>query len=197
MQDKTNLIRKRKRTFCKFKKTNNNYFWIKYKLHRNKVNAAKRLSRKQYFDKLDHLLSSENCDPKIFWKTSKRLLNIGRSSSNIPVLTMNHEMTETDQQKAEMLNTYFSSQTKVNGTNKQLPTLKLVQHVLESITITTQDVLDVLKHLNVSKACGSDLISPKVLRECADDLAYPYSIVFNRSLAQGHFLEERQTISNS
>ena len=63
---KKNWIRKRKRTFRQFKKTNNNYFWIKYKLLRNKVNAAKRLSRKQYFDKLDHLLSSENCDPKIF-----------------------------------------------------------------------------------------------------------------------------------
>ena len=100
---------------------------------------------------------------------------------------MNHEMAETDQQKAEMLNTYFSSQTKVNDTNKALPTLQPVQYILESITITTQDVLDVLKHLNVSKSSGPDLISPRVLRECVDCLAYPYSIVFNRSLAQGYF----------
>ena len=96
-------------------------------------------------------------------------------------------MAETDRQKAEMLNTYFSSQTKVSDTNKALPTLQPVQYILESITITTQDVLDVLKHLNVSKSYGPDLICPRVLRECADYLAYPYSIVFNRSLVQGYF----------
>ena len=100
---------------------------------------------------------------------------------------MNHEMAETDQQKAEMFNTYFSSQTKVSDTNKALPTLESVQDILESITIITQDVLDVLKQLDVSKACGPDLISPRLFRVCADYLAYPYSIVFNRSLAQGYF----------
>ena len=90
---------------------------------------------------------------------------------------MNHEMAETDQQKAEMLNTYFLSQTKVKDTYKALPTLEPVQHTLETITITMQDVFDVLKHLDLSKACDPDLISQRLLRECADFLAYPYSIV--------------------
>ena len=135
------------------------HFWTKYKQLRNKANNAARKSKKDYFDKLDNLLSSENTNSKLFWKTSKQLLNL-LSSNNIPTLTMNHEVAQTDCQKAELLNTYVSSQTKVNDLNKPLP----AQHTLESIIIYTQDILDVLRHLGVKKACGPDLISPRLLR---------------------------------
>ena len=162
------------------------HFWTKYKQLRNKANNAVRKSKKDYFDKLDNLLSSENSNSKLFWKTSKQILNLGQSSKNIPTLTMNYEVAQTDCRKAELLNTYFS-QTKVNDLNKPLPNKAPAQHTLESITIYTQDILDVLRHLDVNKACGPDLISPRLLREGADFLAYPLFIVFNRSLLQGYF----------
>ena len=59
-----NMIRKRKRTFRQFKKTNINHYWLKYKTIRNNVVKEIRQSKQQYFDKLDQLLSSENIDPK-------------------------------------------------------------------------------------------------------------------------------------
>ena len=136
------------------------HFWTKYEQLRNKANNAVRKSKKDYFDKLDNLLSSENSNSKLFWKTSKQLLNLGQSSNNIPTLTMNQGIAQTDCQKAELLNTYFISQTKVNDLNKPLPNIAPAQHILESITIYTQDILDVLRHLDVNKACGPDLISP-------------------------------------
>ena len=94
---------------------------------------------------------------------------------------------ETDQAKAEMLNLYFSSQTRVDDITKDLPFLEPALHLLTSIEISIQDVKEVLLHLNVSKASGPDLISPRFLKEGADILAYPFSIVFNRSLNQGYF----------
>ena len=100
---------------------------------------------------------------------------------------MNHEVAQPTCQKAELLNTYFSSKTKVNDLNKPLPNIAPAQHTLESILICTQDILDVLQHLDVNKACGPDLISPRLLREGVDFLAYPLFIVFNRSLLQGYF----------
>ena len=42
---------------------------------------------------------------------------------------MNHEIAETDLEKAQMLNFYFSSQTKVDDTNKPLPNVEPAQHV--------------------------------------------------------------------
>ena len=53
-----------------------------------------------------------------------------------------------------MLNLYFSSQTRVDDTNKDLPLLEPALHSLNSIEISIQDVYDVLLHLNVSKASG-------------------------------------------
>ena len=100
---------------------------------------------------------------------------------------MPNEFAETDQPKAEMLNLYFSLQTRVDDTNKDLPLLEPALHSLNSIEISIQDVKDVLLHLNVSKAPGPDLISPRLLKEGADILAYSFSIVFNRSLDQGVF----------
>ena len=41
---------------------------------RNKVINELRKSKNDYFEKLDNLLSSDNCDPKKFWKTSKQVL---------------------------------------------------------------------------------------------------------------------------
>ena len=100
---------------------------------------------------------------------------------------MHNEFAETNQAKTEMLNLYFSSQTSVDDTNKDLPLLEPALHSLNSIEISIQDVKDVLLHLNVSKASGPDLISPRLLKEGADILAYPFFIVFNRSLNQGYF----------
>ena len=70
------LIRKYRRIFRQFKKTKLDYFWGKYKLARNKVVKEIRNSKQEYFDKLDRLLSSDNHEPKLFWKTSKQVLNL-------------------------------------------------------------------------------------------------------------------------
>ena len=43
---------------------------------------------------------------------------------------MNNEFAESDQQKAEMLKHYFSSQTQVDATNKDLPYLEPAPHTL-------------------------------------------------------------------
>ena len=59
-----------------------------------------------------------------------------------------------------MLNNYFASQATLDDDNRPLPQFAPVQHNLSSISITIQDVKDVLRILNVNKACGPDLISP-------------------------------------
>ena len=71
------------------------------------------------------------------------------------------------------------SQTRVNDTKNDLPNLDPAKHITESITVTMQDVLGVPKHLDVSKDCNPEMISQRFLREGADYLVYPYSIIFN------------------
>ena len=62
-----------------------------------------------------------------------------------------------------------------------------MDHSLESIPITTQDVSDVFLHLDITKACGPDSISSHLLKEGCHILAHPYSIIFKRSLEQRYF----------
>ena len=89
-----NMIRKRKRIVRQIKKTNINHYWLKYKTIRNNVVKEIKQSKQQYFDKLDQLLFSENIDPKLFWKTSKQLLNLNKSSGSIPTLKLNINIAE-------------------------------------------------------------------------------------------------------
>ena len=115
------------------------------------------------------------------------MLYIGKSNHYIPMLFMDNECAETDIQKASMLNNYFASQATLDDDNRPLPQFAPVQHNLSSISITIQDVKDVLRNLNVNKECGPDLISPRLLKEGAIILSWPLSIIFNRSLEQGYF----------
>ena len=73
---------------------------------------------------------------------------------------MNNEFAESDQQKVERLNHYLASQTEVDDSNKALPYLEPSPYTLESITISRQDVEDVLQHLNISKALDLILSAP-------------------------------------
>ena len=80
---------------------------------------------------------------------------------------MNNECAKTDIQKTNMLNNYFASQSTLDDDNRPLPQFAPVQHNLFSISIIIQDVNDVLRYLNVSKACGQYLIRFRLLKEGA------------------------------
>ena len=100
---------------------------------------------------------------------------------------MNNEHAEGDLQKANMLNNFFTSQTVVDDSDKTLPDMTQPKYAPNSIEISSQDVKDVLMHLNIYKACGPDLLSPRLLKEGAIALAEPLSILFNLSLEKCYF----------
>ena len=138
-------------------------------------------------DKLEDILSKENLNSKLIWKTSKQILGVSKTSHTIPTLKLDNKFAENNADKANMLNEYFSSQSVVNDINKTLPPPTDTNNELNFITISEQEVKDVLDNLNVTKACGSDLISPCLLKEDASVLSKPLATVFNRSLLQGYF----------
>ena len=86
-----------------------------------------------------------------------------------------------------MLNAFFISQAAVNDDNKQLPDMIPTEYSFNVVQIICQDVRDFLQNLNVTKSCGPDLISPRLLREGADILDKPLSTVFNRSIDKCYF----------
>ena len=88
--------------------------------------------------------------------------------------------------KAEALNHQFQS---VFSHETVMPTDNESSHQqvpsMPSINITAPGVLKLLKGLNPNKASGPDNISPRTLRELSDELASPFTTIFQHSLQQG------------
>ena len=60
-----------------------------------------------------------------------------------------------------------------------------VKKVLSHVNISKNDVLMVLKSLNVNKSPGPDKVHPRILKECAHELCYPIHKLFVRSMREG------------
>lgn len=61
------------------------------------------------------------------------------------------------------------------------------QHSINSIEITQNDVVDVLKILTLNKTTGNDKISHNMLKNTAETVCYPLQILINRSLQECKF----------
>ena len=68
-----------------------------------------RLSKTHYFDKLEDVLSKENVNSKLFWKTSKQILDISKTSHTIPTVKLDNKFAENNTDKVNMLNEHLSS----------------------------------------------------------------------------------------
>ena len=89
-----------------------------------------------------------------------------------------------DTEKANQFNNFFVLQTVLGESNNSVPDPVQSHHSLNNITITVSDVDDVLKLLNISKASGSDLINPRLLKAGVTELKASLCKLFNLSLSQ-------------
>jgi len=126
---------------------------------------------------------------KGFWKIVKYFVK-GQKSSTIPPLVSNNNGKNTfyvtNQEKADHLNDYFVSISSVDDTGATLPTIPLkTDRLLNNLSVTEQEIQDVISTLNINKACGYDLISHKMLKNTVQSVAKPLCLLFNRSLNEG------------
>ena len=96
----------------------------------------------------------------------------------------------TDYDKAECLNIYVTSVSTTIDDNCQLPTFELKCLIkLSNIVCTPDEIKCLIEILNPNKARGPDGISNKMLKPVAKGVAFPLSILFNRSFREGKFAE--------
>ena len=88
-------------------------------------------------------------------------------------------------EKADLLCEYFASlsQAPIDDGQARLPPLDFSTHTpLSKLSISTDDVLKILLHLNTSKSTGADKVSNRLLKETAHQIAPSLAAVFNKSL---------------
>ena len=153
------LIRKKKRLYDKYKKSNNINLFETYKQFKNLVKREIRKSKKEVLNKLTENLASPNTKQNGWWKTLKHFIKPDQTNV-IPPLNKNGHIYTKEKEKANILNNFFTEQTLLDESKATLPqTVKNTTYKLDSIIVTPEEVRITLKSLPIGKAAGPDVIN--------------------------------------
>ena len=99
----------------------------------------------------------------------------------------NQHITSNDE-KANVLNDFFFSQSTLDDSNHNLPNINNIANCsLSNSIIYSQDVKDAVASMDPNKASDPDRISPRPIREGIDVLTIPLSNYYNSLLSQSIF----------
>ena len=151
-----------------------------------------RAAEKKYYIRQCSRLSSKRTlkDHHRWWGTAKSLCGI-RTSRSLPTLVNNGSPVSSPLDKAECLNNFFAAQcttmSAVGDSTSPVVNAPTINATFSFEPVTSLDVLKKLKSLNPWKSPGPDLITNKVLKECAGEISLPLVHIFNCSLKTGIF----------
>ena len=100
-------IRKRKRAYRKARRTNTDFNWRKFKTLRNKTVALIPDAKKDFHDKIATKLTNGVLSSKDLWTVLKTFIS-PQSETSIPPLENNGSICTDENDKANILNNFFS-----------------------------------------------------------------------------------------
>jgi len=170
----------RKKLYNKAKRSKLESDWNAYRSARNLVNYSLKEAHDNYYTRLfDNSFSGNR---RQFWKyiRAKR-----QDKQDIPTLLVDGQLISNSKEKANALNNHFKSV----FTKENLSILPTISDTTNSIpdmttlTISQSGIQHLLSTLDEQKACGPDLISPYILKHCANEIAPVLQVIFTQSLA--------------
>ena len=173
-------VKRKYSSWVRYLRTKQDSIYDEYTKKRNESNNEIRKARKNYEKKL-----AKECrkNPKAVWRYMK---STNKISSGIPNLKkQDGSLTTSDQETAEVLNQqYYKQFTKEDTTNiPHIPPKHLTTDQLKKFQVTKEEVLKELKNLKPNKAPGIDGLHPRILKELADELALPLTLIYLKSLS--------------
>jgi hypothetical protein len=177
------LMKKRDRLYSKMKKTNNYNLLPKLKKLKTLI---QRNIRSAYWDYMNNIVcdktENKHGTTNKFWGFIKSLKN---DSSGVSPLRENGILRNTSKEKADVLNRQFSS-VFVNDKSSFMPQIEAdPSPIMSPLHVTENGVYKLLKNLNPNKAAGPDAMKPRILMECAQEIAPIFTFLFNQSLSSG------------
>ena len=172
---------RKQRLWKKYKNTKSSFDHNKYVQCKNELRSLTRYLRTKH-----ETLIASNCKkhPKKFWSYVHSKL---KSRVRIPALIKTDGTSVSgEKEKANALNDYFCSVfTDEDLSNIPTPSKTHYRSVLSEVTITREMVLKKLRDLKPNKSPGLDGWHPFYLRELAEELCTPLSILYSKSIPEG------------
>ena len=172
------LIKRRNSIFRAAKRSGSSSLLSLYHSARNKVVS--------YLRKLkSHFLKSLSSNPQSFWPKVNKLR---KKHTTIPTLLHNNISASSPQDKANVLNSFFSS-----CFNSSTPPLSASttppppSSLPPGLLCSTDDVLHLILNSPLNTASGPDDISAQMLHNTALSIALPLSLIFNSSISSCSF----------
>ena len=157
---------------------------------RNKIRTKPRIARKAYEQNIAEEVKSK---PKVVYRymNSKTKMRPGIGKICTVTSDPNSKTTDVDSEKAVIFSEYFSSVHTIEP-DGEIPTLEKRNIAIEMrpLNITTTMVYEMLVKLKVNKSPGIDELSPKLLKELAEELTEPVTMLYRTSLAESELPED-------
>ena len=174
-------LKKKSEAFKRYMETREGEEYQKYARARNQAKWACREAVRE-FEK--NIAKESKTNPKAFFNYTKSKF---KTTSSIPDLdTSKGGKTKGEQQKANLLNEFFSSVfTREDMSNIPAFPKKDLEEEMSNLEITEEMVKKKLQKLKPNKSGELDGISPRVLIEATDPILTPITIIMNKSLREG------------
>ena len=170
---------KRDQAWEKARKRGNTHNWEKYRKLRNEYTKIRRQEAAN-FEK--NVVGKVETDPKLFYRYVNGKMKI---KDKIIRLRKGDETYDDVESICEVMNNSLHS---VFITDEDFIEPELItddDRKIDTITFQQEEVLKLMKGLDVRKAVGPDGISGWVLKECAEELVGPIYDIMKRSLEDG------------
>ena len=164
-----------------------------YKSLRNKVTNSIRFSRRLHYQSL---INENKNNPKNMWKTINKVLDKGLNSTTIMQVKDGNKTVSDSKQIANALNSHFVNvgprlASRIDNKPGDDPLYHLDTCIEETIfqfkQVNENTVMKYIQNLKQGKSAGPDNIPTVILKDAADCICKPLTMIFNSSFRLGTF----------
>ena len=184
---------KKRRLYHKMRTSNNPASKQKFLAARAAFSQAEKQAKRQFNNKLKKELSDKSLSSKKWWGIVNSLS--GRSgSTEIPVIEHQGTPHISASEKANIFCQTFADKCTLPGASvqPQLQSPPPSSH-FGHVHFKPKEVRNILRNLDPGRATGPDEIPTRVLKECAAELASPFSRLFQLLFSRGSFPDQWKT----
>ena len=141
-----------------------------------------------YYENLAKKLNNPLLQAKTYWSILKAFYNDKKIPLIPPLLVDDKHVTDI-KTKANIFNEYFAEQCTLLKNNSVLPSNQtfLTQSRLTSLDFSEEEILKIIRALNIHKAHGHDDISIRMIKICDKSLLKPLILLFQNSAKLSYF----------